>query len=66
MAARSVRWRGGASRAPVLSRSSEACWLPLLAADLRGALPDVEVTISGVCTDPWTFLVTPARPGTPT
>ncbi len=46
--------------------ASEACWLPLLAADLRAALPEVEVTISGVCTDPWTFLVTPARPGTPT
>ena len=37
--------------------ASEACWLPLVAADLGVRLgPDVEVSVSALCTDPWTFL----------
>ena len=37
--------------------ASEACWLPLLADDLRAALPGVDLTVSSIVTDPWTFVL---------
>ncbi|MGA8047268.1 MAG: Nif3-like dinuclear metal center hexameric protein [Dermatophilaceae bacterium] len=40
--------------------ASEAVWLPRAAAVLREALGDrVEVEVSGIVTDPWTFVVQP-------
>jgi putative NIF3 family GTP cyclohydrolase 1 type 2 len=37
--------------------ASEWLWLDAAASQLRAALPDVEVTVSDLRTDPWTFAV---------
>ncbi|RIJ43441.1 Nif3-like dinuclear metal center hexameric protein, partial [Clavibacter michiganensis subsp. insidiosus] len=38
--------------------ASEWLWLDQAAGTLRAALPDVEVTVSDIRTDPWDFAVT--------
>ncbi|MCU1635931.1 MAG: Nif3-like dinuclear metal center hexameric protein [Cryobacterium sp.] len=49
---------GGPALMDVSHWASEWLWLETAAAQLRVALPGVQVSVSDICTDPWDFVVT--------
>lgn len=53
----SARVAGGPALVDVSHWASEWLWLEVAADELRAALPDVEVAVSELRTDPWDFLV---------
>lgn len=57
-AVENARVAGGPALIDVSHWASEWLWLESAAAELRAALPDVEVAISDLRTDPWDFAVT--------
>lgn len=52
---------GGPALIDTAHWASESLWLDVLADELRGDHPDVEVTVSRLSTDPWTAVVHPTR-----
>lgn len=54
----SARLSGGPALIDVSHWASEWLWLSTAAAELRDALPDVEISVSDLRTDPWDFVVT--------
>ena len=52
-----ARVAGGPALVDVAHWASEWLWLDVAAAQLRDALPGVEVTVSELNTDPWTFAI---------
>ncbi|GAB2447566.1 dinuclear metal center YbgI/SA1388 family protein [Conyzicola lurida] len=52
-----ARVAGGPALIDVSHWASEWLWLDTAAAELRGALPGVTVTVSEIRTDPWDFVV---------
>ncbi|MGX5680286.1 Nif3-like dinuclear metal center hexameric protein [Schumannella luteola] len=57
-AAENARVAGGPALVDVSHWASEWLWLENAAAELRSALPGVDVTVSELRTDPWDFAVT--------
>lgn len=49
---------GGPALIDISHWASEWLWLDTAAAQLRAALPDLEITVSDLNTDPWDFVVT--------
>lgn len=56
-AVETARVSGGPALIDVSHWASEWLWLEVAAAELRAALPDVELAVSELRTDPWDFVV---------
>lgn len=59
-----ARVAGGPALIDVSHWASESLWLGAAAAELRAALPDVEVVVSERRTDPWNLLIVHDAPAT--
>lgn len=59
-----ARVAGGPALIDVSHWASESLWLENAAAELRAALPDVEIVVSARRTDPWNLLIVHDAPAT--